>query len=138
MSKLAIIVREDAYDRILTPLSFAYLGVASDMEVDMLFVNWAARVLTKGGAENLKVSKEHEGSDEMVKAKVAEAGLPTDIYEIIKALKATGKVRMYVCSLAASIFGVTRENLVPEAEDIVGATWFLLEKAEKADTVLTL
>ena len=137
MSKLAIIVREDAYDRILTPLAFAYLGTASDMEVDMLFVNWAAKILTKGGAENLKVSQEHEGSDEMVKAKVAEAGLSTDIYENIKTLKATGKVRMYVCSLAASIFGVTRENLVPEAEDIVGATWFLLEKAEKADTVLT-
>ena len=63
---------------------------------------------------------------------MTKAGLPTDLYEIVKALKSTGKVHFYGCSLAAAIFEVDQNDLIPEADGIVGATWFLTEKAEKA------
>ncbi len=53
---------------------------------------------------------------------VAKAGLPTEIYDVIKALKSTGCVNFYACSLAAAIFGVGETNLIPEAEGIVGAS----------------
>ena len=35
--------------------------------------------------------------------------------------------------LAAAIFGVDKTNLIPEAEGIVGAAWFLNDKAAKAE-----
>jgi len=68
-----------------------------------------------------------------MRAGMAKAGLPTDMYELIKALKGTGCVNMYACSMAAAIFGVDETNLIPEAEGIVGLAWFLNEKADKAD-----
>src|SRR5215467_10994848 len=43
MDNMAIIVRDDAYDKVLTPLAFAYLAAASNIEVNMLFVGWAVR-----------------------------------------------------------------------------------------------
>ena len=75
----------------------------------------------------------HAADEAMVRENVAKAGLPNDIYEILKALKSSGCVNFYACSLAGAIFGVNESNLIPEAEGIVGASWFLNDKAAKAD-----
>ncbi|MHB8293162.1 MAG: DsrE family protein [Acidimicrobiales bacterium] len=133
MTKLAIIVREGAYDRILTPLAFAYLSAAAGAHVDMLFVNWAVQAVMREESSRLPMSAEHADQLDYVRAQVAGAGLPPDVPDIIRALKATGMVNLYVCSLAAKIFGATPENLMPEVDDIVGATWFLTDKAQGAD-----
>lgn len=133
MKSLAIVVRDDAYDKILTPLAFAYLMASEGTQVDMLFVNWAVKALTVEGAQGLHIDGRHAPDEAKVREGVAKAGLPTDIYEVIKALKSTGCVNFYACSLAASIFGVDQKNLIPEASGIVGAAWFLNDKAAKAE-----
>lgn len=132
MKSMAIIVRDDSYDKILTPLAFAYLQAAEGVQVDMLFVNWAVRALTAEGAAALRIDGRHAGDEAMVRERVAKAGLPPDVHDILRALKENG-VRFYACSLAASIFGVDAGNLLPEADGIVGASWFLNEKAATAD-----
>ncbi len=133
MKSLAIVVRDDSYDKILTPLAFAYLTAVEGTQVDILFVNWAVKALTAEGAAALRIDGRHGAEEEMVRAGVAKAGLPTEVYDLIKALKATGSVNFYACSLAGAIFGVNETNLIPEASGIVGAAWFLNEKAVKAD-----
>lgn len=131
MKRLAIVVRDDAYDRVLTPLAFAYGAAASGTETDLLFVNWAVRLLSVHGSA---APVTHPGEDAWLKGQVAKAGLPPEIRDILIALKATGKVRFYACSLAAQIFDVDAKDLIPEAEGIVGSTWFLEEKASGAHT----
>jgi len=133
MKKLAIIIRDDEYDKILTPLAFAYLEAAEGAEVDILFVNWAVRALTVDGAKELKVGASHADQDAWVRERVTQAGLPNDINTLLKVIKETGSVRYYACSLAANIFGVNEGNLIPEAEKIVGASWFLNDIVIKAD-----
>lgn len=135
--RMAIVIREAAYDRILTPLAFAWLGAASDIQVDLLFVNWAVRALKIGEAEKLRVSAEHIEQDAWLRQQVAAAGMPTSVYDILRALKETGRVRLYACSLAAQIFDVTSETLVPEADGILGATTFVLEHMAPADITMT-
>lgn len=128
MKNLAIVIRDDEYDKILTPLAFAYLEAAEGAEVDILFVNWAVRALTEEGAQNIKVGASHADKDTWLRERVASAGLPNDINSLLKAIKETGSVRLYACSLAANIFEVDENNLIPEAEGIVGASWFLNER----------
>ncbi|MCK5394528.1 MAG: DsrE/DsrF/DrsH-like family protein [Gammaproteobacteria bacterium] len=133
MKSMTIIVREDSYDKILTPLAFAYLQASEGIQVDMLFVNWSVRALTEEGAKNIKVQGEHADKDQWVRDQVEKAGIPNDIYTLIKAIKEMECVNFYGCSLAAAVFGVDEGSLIPEAEGIVGASWFLNEKADKAD-----
>ncbi len=133
MKTMTIIVRDDSYDKILTPLAFAYLQASEGIQVDMLFVNWSVRVLTEEGARNLRVQGEYADQDQWVRDQVEKAGIPSDIYMLMQAIKETGCVNFYGCSLAAAVFDVDENSLIPEAEGIVGASWFLNEKADRAD-----
>lgn len=133
MKNLAIVIRDDEYDKILTPLAFAYLSAAEGTEVDILFVNWAVRALTEKGASEMKVGASHGDQDAWVRERVAGAGLPNDINTLLVTLKDTNNVRLYACSLAANIFGVDESNIIPQAEGIVGASWFLNDRVLPAD-----
>lgn len=133
MKRLAIVVRDDAYDRLLTPLAFAWFAAEASVEVDMLFVAWAVRVLTEDGARSVRIEDRHAAEAEALKSRMIEAGEPTEIRDYFRLLARTGRVRFYACRAAADTFEVSESNLVPEAEGIVSSMWFLNEKALKAD-----
>lgn len=133
MKKLAIVVRDDAYDRLLTPLTFAWVMARQGIEVDILFVLWAVRALTPEGLNALKVDAHHADEEARLRERLAREGEPTHLHDMLRGLKQTGKVRFYGCRLAAATFDVSAERLIDEAEGIVDASWFLKEKAVPAD-----
>lgn len=133
MKRLAIVVRDDAYDRLYTPLTFAYVAASKGIAVDILFVLWAVRVLTEKGAKAVKIDSRHAAEEEWFKDRVRRDGDPLDIYDFIKLVKKTGNAWFYGCRLAAATFDVDESQLIPEADGIVDSLWFLEEKAITAD-----
>ena len=134
--RMTIIISDPRLDRMLTPLVLAMNAASAGIEVDILFTNWAVTALKRGEVEKLKISAEYAGAEAWLRERVEKAGFTLDLREIIRQMKTTGKINLYACALAAKIWDVSRESLIPEAE-LMGPATFLLEHVSRAKINLT-
>jgi peroxiredoxin family protein len=131
--RLAIVIRDDAFDRLLTPLTFAWEMGRKGVEVDILFVLWSVRLLTPEGVRECRMDPRYAHREDWLKQRLKRDGDPLEIHDFLKLLASTGHVRMHGCRLAAMTFDVVEDDLLPEAEGIMDPGVFLQEIAARAD-----
>ena len=132
----ALIIKDGHFESLLYAFNFASIAAVSNKKVRILFIGWAASKLIKGNLEAIDIpsSIQDQKSDFIEKLKKHKC---QNLEELIQLVKSAGDVKIYVCTLAASIWGVTRENMIPEVDDIIGSPNFLLHEAKDAEQILT-
>jgi peroxiredoxin family protein len=106
-----------------------------DMEVHLYFTFWGLNMLKKGAMKKAGLSATYKQHEEMLKAKLKEMNYPT-AYQMLKRMRASGNVKIYACSPTMEMFGVTKETLIPEVDQIAGAAAFLDIAADAETTLL--
>jgi predicted peroxiredoxin len=127
-------VKSDSYEDLLLALSFAGIAASAEGSVVMFFTNRAARRLRRGALLDV-------GADDPVGAEFiagAEGLGFRDLEAMLRELKATGRVRVYLCSRGARIWDIDPDNMAPEVDSVMGTATFLLQEVPRSDRVLTI
>jgi len=132
--KLAIVVQGGTIDKLYCAFILASTAVATDMEAHLYFTFWGLQMLVKGAMEKAGLPATYKHLEKNMKENLKKMKYPT-LYEMLKRLKQSSLFKMYACSPSMEMFGIKREDLIPEVEEIVGAATFL-EIAANADVTL--
>ena len=132
--KLAIIVQGGTLDKLYSAFILASTAVAMDMEAHVYFTFWGLNALVKGAMEKAGLPATYKHLEEQMRNNLEEMKYPTP-YEMLKRLKQSNLFKMYACSPTMGMFGIKKEDLIPEVDTIAGAATFLAI-ASDADTTL--
>jgi len=132
--KLAIIVHSGTLDRLYCAFTLGSTATAMDMETHLYFTYWGLNMLVKGALEKAGLPATYKHMEEQLKKRLGEMKYPTP-YELLKRMKASGLLKIYACSPTMEMFGIKKEDLIPEVDEIAGAAAFL-DIASDADITL--
>lgn len=132
--RLAIVVQGGTLDKLYCAFILSSTAVAMDMEAHLYFTFWGLNVLVKGAIEKLSLPATYKHLEPQMRKNLEKMKYPTP-YEMLKRLKQSGLFKVYACSPSMEMFGIKRENLISEVDEIAGAATFL-EIAAKSDITL--
>ncbi len=134
--KLALVVHSGTLDKLFCAFILGSTATAMDMEAHLYFTFWGLNMLVKGALEKAGLPATYKHMEEQLKKKLKEMKYPTP-YDMLKRMKATGLLKIYACSPTMEMFGVKKEDLIPEVDQIAGAATFL-DLASTADITLLI
>jgi len=149
-NRLVIICSKGSLDMAYPPLMLATTGAAMGMDVHLYFTFWGMNIITKKTVDALKISPVGNPAlpmpnilglipgmssmvTSMMKKKMGKMKMPT-IQEMITTAKESG-VKFHACSPSLNMMGLKREDLIPEVDDIIGASTYLDLASEDAITL---
>src|SRR3989338_7438777 len=135
MKSLAVMVSGGSTNNLIQVLTVLMAAVHADVAVRVLFRDESVMRLTPAAINRLELSEAYR-QDAGVAQRLAKHDL-TDLHKLCRDIKASGDVRYYVCSSSLAIWGLAKEQLIPEIDDVRGLPAFLLEDVASADKVLT-
>ena len=134
--KLAIIVHSGTIDQLLCAFILGSTATTMDWDVHLYFTFWGLTMLKKGAMEKAGLPATYKHLEEELSTKLKEMNYPTP-YEMLKRMKASGKLTLYACTPTMEMFGITKEDLIPEVDSLAGAATFL-DVAADADITLKI
>jgi len=138
--KVLIVCSKGTLDMAYPPFMIATTAAAMGWDVHLYFTFWGMDIVTKGKSDKLKLASVGNPSlpmpnilgmlpgmtamaTKMIKGKMKKSNMPS-IPEMIKTAKDLG-VKFHACTPTMQLTGLTKEDLIPEVDDLIGAATFV-------------
>ncbi len=120
--KVTIILHSGAFDRAAYALSLALVALASGMEAHLMLTYEGLRRFTKGHLEDL-AEETSSGVRASIKRGLERGGLQPLEAQLANAKKLG--LKLYACPTAMAALNITKDELRPEIDTIMGLAAFL-------------
>ncbi|MBI3331194.1 MAG: DsrE family protein [Candidatus Omnitrophica bacterium] len=136
MTSLAIIVSGGSTNNLIQVLTLLMAAVHADVKARVLFRDESVFRLTPAAINRHELSAAYAHDAAGIAQRLAKLDL-ADLHKLARDIKASGDVKYYVCSSSLAVSGLSREDLIPEIDEVRGLPAFLLEDVATAEKVLT-
>ena len=102
----------------------------------MYFTFWGLTKLKKGEMDKAGLPATYKYMEKELQEKLKAMNYPTP-YEMLKRMKASGRLTLYACTPSMEMFDIKKEDLIPEVDHLAGAATFL-DVAAEADITLKI
>jgi len=132
--RLAIIVESGTLDKLYCAFILSSTAVAMDWEAHLYFTFWGLNMLRRGEMDKVGLDTTFKDMEEPLRKRLGAMKYPMP-YEMLKAMKGSGRLFIYACTPTMAMFDVKKDDLIPEVDKLAGAAQFL-EIAADADVTL--
>jgi len=122
--KLALIVHSGTLDKLYCAFILGSTATTMGWEAHLYFTFWGLSALVKGAMEKVGLPSDYKNMEKQMREKLKQMKYPTP-YELLKRMKTSGLLKIYACTPSMEMFGIKREDLIPEVDEMAGATTFL-------------
>jgi len=127
--QLALVVQSGTVDKLYCAFILASTAVAMGWKAHLYFTFWGLQSLVKGAMEKAPLPGDYKHLEEAMQKNLARMKYPTP-YEMFKRMKQSGQCKIYACTPTMEMFGIKKEDLIPEIDELAGAATFLTIAAD--------
>ena len=136
MKSLAIIVSGGSTNNLIQVLTLLMASVHADIKARVFFRDESVGRLRPSAINTLEFSSGSPQDRAGLEQRLKKLDL-LDLRKLCRDIKASGDVKYYVCSSSLAIWGLKKEHLIEEIDEVRGLPAFLLEDVATADKLLT-
>jgi len=124
-NRLSMVVFSGTVDKLYPVAIMASGAVAMGMDVDLFLTFYGLDAFRKGQPEkNQKMDVNYAEIAPMLGKLMKEKNVPS-WYDMLRQAKEMGNVRVHACAMTLDLMGMTKENLDPIIDDVVGVGEFV-------------
>jgi peroxiredoxin family protein len=122
--KLAMIVESGTLDKLYCAFILGSTATSMGWEAHLYFTFWGLQAIVKGAMEKAGLPSDYKQMEKSMRERLKEMKYPTP-YDMLKRMKSSGLLKIYACTPSMEMFGIKRESLIPEVDEMAGAATFL-------------
>ena len=122
--KLAIIVESGTLDKLYCAFILGSTATSMGWEAHFYFTFWGLQAIVKGAMEKAVLPGDYKHMETQMRERLKQMKYPTP-YDMLKRMKSSGLLKIYACTPTMEMFGIKREDLIPEVDELAGAATFL-------------
>lgn len=134
IKNVAICVNSAALDQVYSAMIMAAAATTMAEKVDVCIAMGGVNAFVKGNLDKLPVASEVGELGQTFKKRLEETNY-TSLADLLKQAKEAGNCQIHCCQPALELYGYSRDDLVDEVDDIIGAA-AALEISANADSQL--